>query len=209
MSEPVLHVGPSAHGLAIPPGFETRPPARRGDVDDLVATREDPGVLIIADGTFHSFPSVGHAEIRTALERGWTVWGLCSMGAIRAAEMRSLGMRGFGSVYQMYVDDPDFDDDEVALLHASEPPYTPVSEPLVHIRSFLADLVARGILADEATTIDVLKNRWYGERTLGLLRKTLIEAGLSTSTVDRELADFARHRTKTADLRLFLETWDG
>ncbi|WP_425300876.1 TfuA-like protein, partial [Nocardia wallacei] len=33
-------------------------------------------------------------EIREALEAGWSVWGLSSMGAIRAAEMRLLGMRG-------------------------------------------------------------------------------------------------------------------
>ena len=38
------------------------------------------------------------------------------MGAIRAREMAHLGMRGFGRVFERFVAEDDFQDDEVALL---------------------------------------------------------------------------------------------
>jgi hypothetical protein len=208
----IMYVGPTAHGLdldsIIPSGIEIRPPARRGDVDELVGSREDPGLIFIVDGTFQSFPSVGHAEIRNAMDKGWTVWGLCSIGAIRAAEMRSLGMHGFGTVYKMYADDPEFDDDEVALLHSPEAPFISMSEPMVQIRSFLAELLERRVITADALndTIHELKNRWYGERTKDRLRKALIEVcNLSDSAADSQLAGLRRHQMKTADLLRFLD----
>ncbi|MFD9736280.1 TfuA-like protein [Umezawaea sp. NPDC059074] len=209
----IMYVGPSAHGLDLasltPPGIEIRPPVRRGDVDELLESGVEPGLLFIVDGTFHSFPSVGHAEIRTAMDRGWTVWGLCSMGAIRGAEMRSLGMRGFGDVYEMYAADPEFDDDEVALLHSTEAPFQAISEPMVHLRSFLAELLDRGVVTAEARddAVGELKNRWYGERTKDRLKWTLVKVcGLDAESAATEVAGLHRHRLKTADLVRFLAT---
>ncbi|GAA4011051.1 TfuA domain-containing protein [Allokutzneria multivorans] len=191
-------VGPTAFGLpsVFPAEVEVRPPVRRGDVEALVAA-EEPGTLIIVDGTFHSYPAVGHVELRTALESGWRVWGLSSMGAIRAAEMEPLGMRGYGAVYQRFVSDPSFSDDEVALLHSAEPPYQPMSEPMVHIRTFLDSLVAEGKLSEsDARDVTVsLKNRWYGYRTHRALAELL--------PVDDALQ--AEHRLKTTDLLRFAE----
>ncbi|WP_086824535.1 TfuA-like protein [Allokutzneria sp. NRRL B-24872] len=179
-----------------PADVEVRPPVRRGDVETLVST-EKPGTLLIVDGTFHSYPAVGHAELRAALQRGWHIWGLSSMGAIRAAEMESLGMRGYGAVYQRFASDPSFSDDEVALLHSAEPPYRPMSEPMVHIRCFLDSLVVEGKLsvsaAEEVAT--ALKNRWYGYRTHRALSELL--------PVDDVLR--AEHRLKTTDLLRFTE----
>ncbi|WP_162184907.1 TfuA-like protein [Allokutzneria albata] len=181
-----------------PADVEVRPPVRRGDVEALVST-EEPGTLIIVDGTFHNYPAVGHVELRTALEHGWRVWGLSSMGAIRAAEMEVLGMRGYGAVYQRFATDPSFSDDEVALVHASEPPYRPASEPMVHIRSFLNSLVLEGNLsehhAQEVTAS--LKNRWYGDRTHQALAELL--------PLDEVLPRLADHRLKTIDLLDFTE----
>ncbi|GLW69403.1 hypothetical protein Kpho02_17020 [Kitasatospora phosalacinea] len=204
--ELVLHVGPTGHGLDLPalfgPRVELRPPARRGDVAELVRTAP-PGRLAIVDGTFHGHPAVGHAELRTALAAGWRVWGLASMGAIRAAELRHLGMRGHGEVYERYAGPGEFDDDEVTLLHGADAPYPPLSEPMVHLRGFLADLSARGLLgpaaADRVTA--ALKRRWYAERTLPELARALVGTGeLSAARVERELAGFDRFRCKTRDL---------
>ena len=99
-----------------------RPPVRRLDVAKLTATERRPGTLVIVDGLFHDTLAVGHAEIREAMRRGWRVWGLSSMGAIRAREMAPLGMKGFGRVFERFEAEADFQDDEVALLHEPRPP---------------------------------------------------------------------------------------
>ncbi len=72
------------------------PPVKRGDVEKLISERE-PGAMAIVDGLFQQCLSVGHAEIRSAVAAGWQVWGLSSMGAIRAYEMRNMGVRGYVS----------------------------------------------------------------------------------------------------------------
>ncbi|MBM7771843.1 hypothetical protein JOD54_002047 [Actinokineospora baliensis] len=202
MTGVVVFLGPTAHGLPplFPASARILPPVRRGDVAAVVDSA-DPGVLVVVDGTFHSYPSVGHAELRAALDRGWRVWGLSSMGAIRAAEMRHLGMRGFGAVYQRYADDPGFSDDEVTLLHAAEAPHRPMSEPMVHIRSLVAALVADGTLTEPAAraVLAELKNRWYAERTHHALRVAL-EAHLPPQAAAAALARLPEHRVKTTDL---------
>jgi hypothetical protein len=186
----VLFVGPTLHrGLAAKvelalDGFDVQPPARRGDVERLVA--EPPGIIVLADGYFHLHNlTIGHAELRHALEAGWRVWGVSSMGAIRAAEMRELGMRGAGTVYQHYVDDPAFRDDEVALLHEPEPPYRTFSEPLVHVRAWLAAMVEAGAITAERRSelIATLMPMWFGDRTHAAL-KSLVGPDLA-SWVDR------------------------
>jgi len=63
------------------------------------------------------------------------------MGAIRASEMIPAGMKGYGLVFNHFANDPDFRDDEIALLHEVKNPYTPVSKPLIHIRYFLDHLL--------------------------------------------------------------------
>ncbi|MFD6024134.1 TfuA-like protein [Streptomyces griseoluteus] len=205
-----LFAGPTIWGMDAASWADTgvtlRPPARRGDIDSLLP--EEPGILAIADGTFHSYPAVGHAEIRTALEKGWQIWGLCSMGAIRAAEMHTLGMRGFGDVFEAYAEDPDLDDDEVALLHSSEPPFRPMSEPMLHLRRFLADLTDRQLLtgSQSSAIVSELKQRWYADRTMGALRNALTQhAALPATVLHAEMANFDAFRTKQHDLLRFLK----
>jgi hypothetical protein len=206
---PTIAGNAEARALAKP--FRLRRPIRRGDVDALVdaqkKARKKPGVLVIVDGVFHDTLAVGHAEIRDALAVGWRVWGLSSMGAIRAREMMHLGMRGFGRVFERFCGDDDFQDDEVALLHEPHAPYRAVSEPLVHLRAAVEHLVAREMVSaeDGGAVIAELKSRWYGERTVqraahALKRCARGEAG----NVARELREFDRFRWKTLDLMRFL-----
>jgi hypothetical protein len=183
---------------------------------ERAAGRKKPGTIVVVDGVFHDSLAVGHAEIRSALERGWRVWGLASMGAIRAREMAHLGMRGFGRVFEHFCREGDFQDDEVALLHEPAAPYRPVSEPLVHLRAAVHHLVACGLVGEadgRAVTAD-LKARWYGERTRGRAERALLErVGGPESAAGRrvreELADFARFRWKTIDLEMFLDARDS
>ncbi len=198
-----IFVGPTLHRgvackLAMPTdGLTVLPPAKRGDMQRLLADHP-PGVAIIVDGYFHLHNlAIGHAELRDALAAGWHIWGLSSMGAIRAAELRELGMRGFGRVYEHYASDPAFRDDEVALLHEPEPPYRAFSEPLVHVRALLAAMVDAGALATSTRDeiLATLMPMWFGDRTHALL-ETLIDPGWV-----RRLDEF---QTKSQDLAAFL-----
>jgi hypothetical protein len=207
VSGPIIFVGPSAHRLddRLFTGLHRRPPARRGDVSSVGSAGGQ--AIILVDGTFHSYPSVGHVELRAALAAGNEVWGLSSMGALRACEMRTLGMRGFGHVYDRYITDPDFADDEVALMHASDPPFLAISEPLIHIRAYLSALQSEHKISAELAE-DILarmKNRWFGDRTLPLLGDLLVTlAGRDRHQVRAELISFDKYRLKSIDLAEFL-----
>lgn len=206
--ECTLYAGPSGYDTALRlDGIELRPPAQRGDIAALIGARE-PGVLALADGVFHQALAVGHAELRDAVNRGWQVWGLSSLGAIRACEMRHLGVRGYGEVYRQFIDDEDFSDDEVALLHAPEPPFQAISEPLIHIRIGLQALDDQGAItpARRRALLNRLKNMWYGDRTLGFVKSALLVGQLrSAIEIEAWLAAFQRYRVKSADLQRFLE----
>jgi hypothetical protein len=185
-----------------------RRPVRRRDIEALVASTRRPGVLVLVDGVFHDSLAVGHAEIREALARGWSVWGLSSMGAIRAREMAHLGMRGYGCVYERFCEGDDFQDDEVALLHEGSPPYRAVSEPLFHLREAITHLARAALVAEEdaRAVIDDLKSRWYGERTVrGTIELLACRTPGEAATIRQELTDFHRFRTKTLDLERFLD----
>lgn len=210
----VLFAGPtlaaSAASRLLTRGLRVRPPARRHDVTALIEAHDTPGVIVLADGLFHDTLAVGHAELRDALRGGWRVWGLSSMGAIRAHEMVSLGMRGFGRVFERFQAEADFQDDEVALLHGPAPEYRALSEPLVHLRAAVDHVVARGIVDDAAgqAVVADLKARWYGERTR---RATLEALGLharargGVAAVRQALHDFRPFLLKTIDLEQFLQ----
>jgi hypothetical protein len=207
----VMFAGPTLHGVerfATAPtyGIRVLPPVRRGDIEAIVSAYP-PGVIAIVDGLFQQCLSVGHAEIRDAVSGGWTVWGLSSMGAIRAYEMRHLGVRGYGRVYEYFFKHDDFRDDEIALIHRPEPPYHALTEPLVHIRFFLGELLKSCVLTKkhESAILDDLTSMWFGDRTLSLVRSMIL--GLipqHEATVDAMLANFDRFRLKCHDLSDFL-----
>jgi hypothetical protein len=215
MRERAVHIfaGPSLFGTGIDTeadsGIQWKPPVRRGDIEALVAEEREPGVIGLADGTFHAYPSVSHIELREAMEAGWVIYGLCSMGAIRVSEMRHMGMKPWGDVAGMFCDNANFADDEVALVHSAEAPYAPLSEPMVHLRAFVAHAIDQGWLnqAQGDRVIAVLRERWYGERTLANLRQAICQA-LDVKVLPEAIADavnlFKPYRVKQADLLSFL-----
>lgn len=201
MSRVFLFAGPSLYGLnrdlITSASVVLLPPAKRDDIRHLIE-KESPGVIILADGNFHNVLAVSHVELRTAINMGWDVWGCSSMGAIRACEMAQLGMKGYGLVYQSFMDDPDFRDDEVALLHGPAPDYFPVSEPLVNIRFFLNQLVTKALIsADQSLQIiEHLSECWYGDRSLYALKQLLGNT--------EEMKHFDHYRVKNIDLQNML-----
>jgi hypothetical protein len=76
-----------ARSLCRANGFQIRRPVRRGDIDQLLASRKTRGLIVIVDGVFHDTLAVGHAEIREALRRGWRDPGARD-GAPRDARVR-------------------------------------------------------------------------------------------------------------------------
>ena len=130
------------------------------------------------------------------------------MGAIRAREMEPLGMRGFGRVFERFMGEEDFQDDEVALLHEGTAPYRAVTEPLVHLRTAIEHLVERGIVAETDATAVVadLKSQWFGQRTVrGTIEALVRRAREAAAAIRREMSDFHRFALKTSDLERFLE----
>jgi hypothetical protein len=187
-------------------GLMVRPPVKRGDIERLVA-QSPPSNIAIVDGVFHAHPAVGHAEILDALGAGWRIWGLSSMGAIRACEMDTLGMTGFGEVYRQFASDPDMSDDEVTLIHQTQEPFLSLSEPLIHIRQFLGQWTTERIItpAQEQHILHYLKNMWYGHRTLNCLKEALLALPVATKQIDNAPANFSAYRIKSLDLIEFLK----
>ncbi|MBU6260601.1 MAG: hypothetical protein KGJ30_10370 [Burkholderiales bacterium] len=205
-----LYAGPSAHGLAPARlqrgGVDRRGPVRRGDIAAQVATQA-PGVLVICDGVFQAEPAVSHAEIVAALDAGWQVWGVSSLGAIRAHELRREGMRGHGWVHAQFARRADFRDDELALLHLGEPPYLPLTEALVNLRYALARRGdALGIPARaQRRLVAALRELWFGARSVEKMHEIMVgAAAIEAAPARRLLAWMAAHRIKTIDLDALL-----
>jgi hypothetical protein len=146
---------------------EFHPPVRRGD---LPALADEVKVVAIIDGVFHGESSVGHREIVALLKRGVQVLGGSSMGALRAYELKDMGMKGYGIVYEMYASGEIDGDDEVALIFDPET-LEPLSEPLVNTRHLLRQAGSRGILSREEaeTLLAAVKAEFYPRRNKRLL----------------------------------------
>lgn len=125
---------------------EWRPPAEAGDLLRLRAAAGD--IVCLIDGYFDHRPAVRHKELLLLLSRGVVVLGASSIGALRAAEMDSLGMIGVGAIYRAYASGQLCADDEVALVHAAQQwGWKPLSLPLVDCRAGLCRAMRAGVLS--------------------------------------------------------------
>jgi hypothetical protein len=143
-------------------GFRLLPPARQGDVWRAIELR--PRAIALIDGVFESQPSVWHQEILDALDAGIPVVGGASMGALRAAELHTLGMTGAGRIFRWYRDETVIDDSEVALLHAGvEHAFRPLTVPQVNVRWSAQRQLPR---REAASMVAASARIFYQERTL-------------------------------------------
>ena len=167
--------GPSIYGVSRSCDAMWLPPIKRGDLPRAVAA----GVTTIGivDGVFGHSLAVSVTEIRDAIRAGSRVYGAASMGALRAAECRSIGMVGVGRIFEDICLGRIENDDEVAIVFHPDT-YAPLSVPLVNIRWSLSRAVAAGSL-DVVTSQHILaaaralpfRNRTYGAlRALPTLR---------------------------------------
>lgn len=162
------------------------PPAGQGDL--LNATMQlRPAVIGLVDGLFYERLSVWHKEILHAIDRGIVVFGASSMGALRAAETASFGMRGVGEIYRMYADGVIEDDDEVALAHAGpDDGYRALSEAMVNVRATLDAACSAGVLAagEAAAVCEIAKRMYFPDRTYPAIWRAAALAGLSATVLD-------------------------
>ena len=190
---------PSAVQLINEKGYALLPPIKRGDLVTLLDNGFR-GRVVIADGVFQQVLSVRHREIMNAIAGGCEVYGVSSMGAIRAFELRNSGMRGYGKVYSLFFEFEDFMDDEVALLFGATPPYRVMSEPLVHFRECINYLVIQEKISQRAgqAIIGKMKELYFGERTI-LFFKELILAHTGRHLTEL-INNFESFRCKCSDL---------
>src|SRR3979411_644431 len=115
------------------------PPIKRGDL----AAVEDYDVFVILDGEFGQNMSVSPKEIVSLRERGKTVIGASSMGALRASELDRSGMIGVGWVYDYFRRSAVRRDADVALVY-SPFDFKPMTVPMVDTESSVERAQAGG-----------------------------------------------------------------
>lgn len=164
----VVFVGPSLAGEVYVnlENLTFRPPAQQGDL--IGAAYEGAERIVLIDGYFGQHLSVWHKEILEALNRGVSVIGAASMGALRALECEAYGMQGHGRVFAMYKRGLIANDDEVALSHAGEEHgWRNLSLPLVNVRMTLARMVAEKVITSGGAeeTMEHAAAVFYADRT--------------------------------------------
>jgi len=204
-----VFLGPSlgaAEAADLLPGAVVRPPIEHGDLLRLDPAPGDR--VLIVDGLFMLRAPVRHREILHYLRRGVLVAGSSSMGALRAAELWQYGMRGAGTVFELYRDGTVTGDDEVAVVHGpAEEGHRQLSEPLVNLRVALHRAVRAGVLtaAEAARLLRIGRALPFRARGPRALRRAA-HAGTAGDLADRFAEWSAAHPTdvKAEDARLLL-----
>jgi hypothetical protein len=175
----IVFAGPSLPLRPADACFDWRPPVRQGELYRAALTR--PAAIGVIDGYFEVVPTVWHKEILWAMAQGIHVFGAASIGALRAAELDSFGMRGIGQIYEAFRDGVLEDDDEVAVLHGPEElGYPPLTEAMVNIRATIAEAERRGILAPQAAAhlTETAKALFYKDRTYDSMLRAAAESDM-------------------------------
>ncbi len=174
-----VYVGPTCPADEILqrfPDVVVHPPAAHGDF--FSPELESGDVAVVVDGFYHHKLGLRHKEYLYALDRGVTVIGAASIGALRALELDSFGMRGVGAVYELYRAGVFDGDDAVAVAHEDEAPYSSLSVPLVNLHAAAQAASIAGILpaADVDNVVSALRAEYYPSRTparvLHILRRS-------------------------------------
>jgi hypothetical protein len=153
MSDPRIWVfaGPSLPP-AVRPADEAlcwRPPAVAGDA--VAAADARPRAVVLIDGLFDLWPAIRHTELLDLIDAGVPVIGASSMGALRAAELHTLGMIGVGAIFRAYASGRIIADDEVAVLHGpQEMGWAPLTIPQVNVRATLARAIRQRVISAQA-----------------------------------------------------------
>ena len=204
----VVFCGPTIRPEDVRPllDADVRPPVARGDV--LAAVLDRPAAIGIIDGYFARVPSVWHKEILWAMSEGIHVFGAASMGALRAAELAPFGMEGVGVVFEQYNNGTLADDDEVAVIHASEEHgYRSLSDAMVNIRITVNAAENAGIISQATReALELMgKELAYADRSYPMLLAKSGELPESEITAFRDWLPTGRVDQKRDDAMLMLQ----
>jgi hypothetical protein len=184
MQKIIVFLGPSLETTAAEKILPAHylPPAKRGDL--LAAVQDEATIIGLIDGVFHQESAVAHREILSAIKKGIRVIGSSSMGALRAAEMDTLGMVGIGKIYQMYKSGELESDDEVALVFDPSSGMA-LSEPLINIRFTLRLARDSGVIDSDTqeALLAAARSVFYPQRTY---RTIVYQAGDAIDEKARE-----------------------
>ena len=174
-------------------------PIKRGDLGHDI--KENPDIIGIIDGVFHQNSSVGHKEILNVLNKGITVVGASSMGALRASEMDSLGMIGVGYVYEQYRSGKVASDDDVAVMLDSET-LDPLSVPLINMRYVFSNAANENIITEneKEELLSIAKKTYYPKRNYAsILNESSLDDGKKENLINfiRESKDIKKEDAKS------------
>jgi hypothetical protein len=208
----VVFVGPSLHGASVGnrPGIEFRPPVKRGDLDALIADEPRPVAIGLVDGAFFHSMAISPKEVLRAIERGMSVFGSSSIGALRAVECAPFGMVGVGRVYQEFASGRLDADDEVAMVYEPES-LRPLSEPLVNLRFAISDAVSSGVLTAALAErfLDVAQRLYFPQRSVPAVLALLPEAGAEERAAIRRFFTESAPDVKRDDALALLDAIDA
>jgi len=200
-------ISPAEIGREIP-GAEVCAPIAFGDAFGYGLTAGDR--LLILDGLFLQRPSVRHKELLGLLDDGVIVAGASSMGALRAAELHTFGMLGYGEIFAGYRDGRLEADDEVAMVHGSPQDGYPVFvDALVNIRATLAHAESIGLLSESDSVAMVAAARelpFTARHWTTLLSEADLPRELASSL--RNLRQDVKHRDAVQALRQIRDQLD-
>jgi len=149
------------------------PPIKRGDLDAV----DEYDVIVILDGEFGQNDSVSPKEILAVLERGKTVIGAASMGALRASELDRAGMIGVGWVYDYFRRQAVRRDADVALAYSIFD-FKPMTVPVVDVEYWMERTFAAGLIGrkERMRVLKAARKFFFAERTKDRLMDSLRRA---------------------------------
>lgn len=182
----IVFFGPSiteaeVRGLA---AVSHAPPIKRGDL----AAFDDHDIIVIVDGEFGQNMSVSPKEILAVLNKGKTVIGAASMGALRASELDRCGMIGIGWVYERFRSCAVRRDADVALVY-SPLDFRALTVPMVDVEYWIEQTSTAGLIRakEKALLLKVARSIFFADRTEIRLKDSLCRA-VGTQTVEALLA---------------------
>jgi hypothetical protein len=183
-SEAVVH-GPVKHGDLLCEDFG---PADR---------------VVLIDGFYHQAGAVRHKEILLVMASGAEVIGAASMGAIRAAELWSLGMTGIGEVFRQYRDGELTADDEVAVAHGDGPEFLRTGEALVTIRQTLNRARLTGLVTggEASSLLEHAQALPYPERSWAAIEHRAARLTPEVMLAAAKARGYAQANSKALDLK--------
>ena len=150
--------------------------------------------IILIDGVFLHHRPVWQRELLYKLNTSTIIYGVSSMGVLRAVELRKYGMIGHGWIYEQYSTACISSDDEVALLYGViKDKVVKVTYPMVEIRWMfkVEELSIKFPNFNIIGAIQSLKSIGFSRRELSNIRDILAKHHLESLVVDRLLSNLS------------------